>query len=81
MNSNNILNLIDDPVLPELMPEEHIYDDLFQMNDLMIPPPHSEIIDLNRKFDSLTLTPNLMPILTGCAWRWSALNVSGYKQP
>ena len=58
MNYNNFVNLNDDPVLPDLVPEEPVYDNLFQIDDLMLSTPHPEIIDLNRKFESLTIDTN-----------------------
>ena len=51
-------NLTDDPTLPSLVLEEPIYSELFQIDDLMMPPPHPEIIDLNRKFELLTVDAN-----------------------
>ena len=39
MNQNNLINLIGDPVLPDLLPEEPVYDELFQIDDLMMLKP------------------------------------------
>ena len=58
MNPNNLLHLINDPVLPELIPEEPIYSELYQIDDLLMPTPHTEINDLNRKFELLTVDTN-----------------------
>ena len=58
MNFNNLINLSNDPVLPELVPEEPIYSELFQRDDLLMPTPHTEIDDLNRKFELLTVDTN-----------------------
>ena len=58
MNHNHLINLIGDPVLPDLIPEEPVYDELFQIDDLMMSTPHPEIIDLNRKFELLTVDAN-----------------------
>jgi len=58
MNQNNLLNLTNDPVLPNLLPEEPIYDELFQLDDLMMPIPHSELTELNRKIELLTIDAN-----------------------
>jgi len=58
MNFNNLINLTDDPVLPDLLPEEPTYDDLFQLDDLLMPVPHPDMIELNRKIDLLTIEVN-----------------------
>jgi len=58
MYQNNLINLTGDPVLPDLLPEEPVYDELFQIDDLMMLTPHPEIIDLNRKFELLTIDAN-----------------------
>ena len=58
MNFNNLINLNNDPVLPELIHEEPIYSELFQIDDLLMPTPHIEINDLNRKFELLTVDTN-----------------------
>ena len=58
MYHNNFTNLIDDPVLPNLIPEEPVYEDLFQLNDLMTTIPYPEISDLNHKLELLTIDAN-----------------------
>ena len=58
MNFNNLINLSNDPVLPELAPEEPIYNELFPIDDLLMPTPHTEINDLNRRFELLTVDTN-----------------------
>jgi len=58
MIHDNLINMINDPVLPELTLEEPIYSELFQIDDLTMPPPHPEIIDLNRKCELLTVDTN-----------------------
>jgi len=58
MHHNNFTNLIDDPLLPELIPEEPVFENLFQLDDLMMTTPYPEISDLNRKFESLTIDAN-----------------------
>jgi len=58
MYHNNFTNLIDDPVLPDLIPEEPVYEDLFQLNDLMTAIPYPDISDLNHKLELLTIDTN-----------------------
>jgi len=58
MNFNNLINLSNDPVLPELVPEEPIYSELFSTDDLLLPTPHTEINDLTQKFELLTVDIN-----------------------
>ena len=58
MNPNSFINLIGDPVLPDLLPEEPVYDQLFPLDDLMMFPPQPEITDLTRKFELLTVDAN-----------------------
>ena len=52
------MHLINDPVLPNLICEEPVYEDLFQINDLLLPMPHPEDVDLNRRFESLSIDAN-----------------------
>jgi len=58
MNQNNLINLTSDPTLPDLVPEEPIYDELFQIDDLLMPVPHPDIAELSRKLDLLTVETN-----------------------
>jgi len=58
MNQNNFINLIGDPVLPDLLPEEPVYDELLPIDDLMMFAPQPEITDLSRKFELLTVDTN-----------------------
>ena len=58
MNSNNFIPLIGDPLLPELLPEGPVLDQMFPLDDLMMFPSQPEITDLSRKFDSLTVDTN-----------------------
>jgi len=47
-----------DPVLPDLFPEEPVYDEIFQIDDLIMSTPQPEITDLSRKFELLTVDTN-----------------------
>ena len=38
-----MINLTDDPTLPSLVLEEPIYSELFPIDDLLLPTPHTEI--------------------------------------
>jgi len=58
MSKNYLTCLTGDLTLPDLLPEEPIYDDLFTINDLTIPTPHPDIAELNRKIESLTVDIN-----------------------
>jgi len=58
MNFNNLINLTSDPLLPDLVPEEPIYDEIFKIDDLLMPVPHPDIAELNRKIDLLTVEIN-----------------------
>jgi len=58
MNENDFVNLTNDPLLPDLIPEGHIYDDLLTMNDFPLFAPQPELMDLTRKFESLSIDSN-----------------------
>jgi len=58
MNENDFENLFHDPLLPDLVPEGHAYDDLLNMNDFAMFAPHPELTDLTRKFEALTIDSN-----------------------
>ena len=58
MNQDNLIDLTGDPTLPDLLPEEPIYSELFQIDDLLMPVPHPDIVELNRKLDLLTIETN-----------------------
>jgi len=58
MNKNHLTHLTGDPTLPDLLPEEPIYDDLFSINDLIMPVPHPDIAELNRRIELLTVEIN-----------------------
>jgi len=53
-----MINLTDDPTLPSLVLEEPIYDDVFQIEDLLAPVPHLDILELKRKLDLMTIDIN-----------------------
>ena len=58
MYENDFINLINDPVIPDLLPEEPAYDELLPIDDLMMFVPQPELTDLSRRFDSLTIDSN-----------------------
>jgi len=45
-------------MLPSLAPEEPIYDEVFQIEDLLAPLPHPDMIELKRRIDILTIDVN-----------------------
>jgi len=58
MNFSNLISLNNDPVLPDLVPEDPVYSELFPIDDLLMPTSHAEINDLKRRFDLLTIDNN-----------------------
>ena len=54
----NLINLTEDPILPDLLPEEPLFNELLQMNDLTMPIPHPDITELTRRLDNLTVECN-----------------------
>ena len=58
MNYDNLISLTNDPFLPELVPEEPIYDEIIKINDLMMPVPYPDIAELNRRIETLTVEIN-----------------------
>ena len=58
MNENDFANLFDDPLLPDLVPEGHAYDDLLNINEFAMFTPHPELTDLTRKFEALNIDSN-----------------------
>jgi len=59
MYENDMMNLINDSTLPDLLlPEEPLYDEVFQIDDVLKSTLHPDIADLNRKIESLTIEVN-----------------------
>jgi len=58
MNFDNLITLNNDPMLPDLVPEGSNYNELFQIDDLIIPTPHNEIDNLTRKLELLMIDTN-----------------------
>ena len=55
-----MMNLINDPTLPDLLlPEEPLYDEVFQIDDLLKPTFHPDVAELSRKIESLTIEINI----------------------
>jgi len=55
MFNNNLINLTEDPTLPNLLPEDPLPSDLFQIDDMIAPITHPDIVALNQKLDNLSL--------------------------
>jgi len=61
MFQNDATEFIIDPTPPNLLShEEPIYDELFQLDNLIAPTPLPEIVELGRKIDSLTIEVNTL---------------------
>jgi len=58
MKRDNIVNLANDSTLPDLLPEEPMYEEAFQIDDLLLPMPHPDHAELSRKIESLTVELN-----------------------
>ena len=58
MNSNDFGNLFYDPLLPDLVPEGPIYDELLNANDIDMFMPNPDLMDLTRKLEALTIDAN-----------------------
>jgi len=55
---NEFDNLFYDPLLPDLVPEGPIYDDLLNLNEFVMPAPHPELTDLTHRFEALNIDSN-----------------------
>jgi len=61
MFQNDPIELISDPTLPDLLlPEKPFYDEIFPIDNLLIPTPLPDITELSRKIDSLTIEINTL---------------------
>ena len=58
MFQNNLISLTGDPNLPDLLHEEPMLNDLFQIDDLIAPVTHPDIVEINRRLDHLSLETN-----------------------
>jgi len=58
MQQNTLLSLNEDPTLPDLIPEDLLFDDLLRVNESMMPLVHPDVVELGRKLDSLTIEVN-----------------------
>jgi len=58
MSENDFDNLFYDPLLPDLVPEGHVYDELLTLNEFTMPTPHPELTDLTHKFEALNIDSN-----------------------
>jgi len=58
MYRDNLTLLMEDPTLPDLVPEDPIFDELFRVDDWTIPTIHPDVAELARKLDSLTIESN-----------------------
>ena len=50
----------EDPALPDLLPEDYLFNDLPNINDMPVPNISSDVSELKRKFDHLTIEINTM---------------------
>ena len=56
-----MINLINDPTLPDLLlPEEPLYDEVFQIDNLLMPTLHPDIAELSKKIESLMIEVNTL---------------------
>jgi len=58
MYESDFVNLINDPFLPNLLPEEPMPSESLPLDDLMTMMPQLEMTDLSCKLDSLTIDAN-----------------------
>ena len=57
MNSDYSLNFSADSTLPELLPEESLFNDLIYADVPALAITHPDIATLNRRLDQITLAP------------------------
>jgi len=55
---NDFDNLFYDPLLPDLVPEGHVYDEFLNLNEFPMPTPHPEMTDLTHQFEALNIESN-----------------------
>lgn len=58
MFNDNFMNSIGDPILPDFMPEIHMFGDPLHVDDLTIPIIHPEVAELSHKLEHLTIESN-----------------------
>ena len=57
MFQNNLISLNKDTTLPDLLPEDTLLNE-FRIDDFTTPLMHSDIAEINRKLEHLTLESN-----------------------
>ena len=55
---DNLLSVSGDPILPDLIPEDPLFENLTSINDWTMPITSTDVTELTRKLDSLTITSN-----------------------
>jgi len=60
MFSDIMTSLSNDPTLPDLIPEDYLFDGLLGVDSVAIPNTPSDVNELRRKFDSLTIECNTL---------------------
>jgi len=64
MNQNNLLSSPRDTTLPDLIPEDPIFEDLLHLDDWMTFTSYPDIVGLSSKMDSLTIESNTLGLRT-----------------
>ena len=57
---NHLTSLSEDPALPDLIPEDYLFNDLLNVNDMPTPSISLDVAELKRKFDHLTIEINTL---------------------
>jgi len=60
MLSNHLTSLSEDPILPDLIPEDYLFDNLPNVNDMPVSYISADVDELRRKFDNLTIEVNTL---------------------
>ena len=58
MNFSDLINPNNDPMLPDLVPEGCNDNNMFPLDDLIVPMPYDEINNLTQKLELLTIDTN-----------------------
>jgi len=60
MFNNTTTNLFDDPTLPDLIPEDHMFNEILNVDNMIFPTMPSDVNELTRKIDNLTVELNTL---------------------
>ena len=60
--NNTLMNLTESPAIPDLIPEELMFDDLLDVNNAMIPAIPHDIAEWGRKLDLLIVECNTLSL-------------------